>query len=159
MDQSFEKILRNFPAECDVSGTFVTKYLRISVKDHPLDPNLYGNQPKGYASLEVFLSQLEKELFSNEINEPTQSNLSAEEWKALRALAADKTVVIKAADKGSSVAVWDRSDNLQETSRQFQDKNINEDVRFSENILIDLVERSSKIFKCLCSHKLISEKT
>ena len=107
----------------------------------------------------MFLSQLEKELFSNEINEPTQSNLSAEEWKALRALAADKTVVIKAADKGSSVAVWDRSDNLQETSRQFQDKNINEDVRFSENILIDLVERSNKIFKRLCSHKLISEKT
>ena len=74
------------------------------------------------------------------------------------ALAADKTMVIKAADKGSSVVVWDRSDNLQETSRQFQDKNINEDVRFSENILIDLVERSNKIFKRLCSHKLISEK-
>ena len=75
------------------------------------------------------------------------------------ALAADKTMVIKAADKGSSVVVWDRSDNLQETSRQFQDKNINEDVRFSENILIDLVERSNKIFKRLCSHKLISEKS
>ena len=121
-------------------------------------PKSVWKPPKGYASLEVFLSQLEKELFSNEINEPTQRNLSAEEWKALRALAADKTIAIKAADKGSSVAVWDRSDNLQETSRQFQDKNINEDVRFSENILIDLVERSNKIFKRLCSHKLISEK-
>ena len=56
------------------------------------------------------------------------------------------------------MVLWDRSDYLQETSRQLQDKNINEDVGFSENILIDLVERSNKIFKRLCSHKLISEK-
>ena len=54
--------------------------------------------PKGHASLEVFLSRLEKELFSNEINEPTQSNILGEEWKPIRALAADKTIVIKVAD-------------------------------------------------------------
>ena len=46
----------------------------------------------------MFLSRLEKKLLSNEINEPTQSNLSGKEWKALRALGADKTIVIKAAD-------------------------------------------------------------
>ena len=34
---------------------------------------------KGHASLEVFLSRLEKELFSGDISEPTQSNFSAEE--------------------------------------------------------------------------------
>ena len=114
--------------------------------------------PKSHASLEVFLSQLEKELFSNEINEPMQSNLSGEEWKALRALTAHKTIFLKAADKGSSVVVWDRSDYLQEASRQLQYKNIYDDVRFSENKLIDLAERSNKIFKRFCSHKLISEK-
>ena len=43
-------------------------------------PKSVWKPPKGYASLEVFLSQLEKELFSNEINEPTQSNLSGEKW-------------------------------------------------------------------------------
>ena len=64
--------------------------------------------PEGHASLEVLLSRLEKKLFSNEINEPTQGNLSGEEWKALRALAAGKAILIKAADKGSSVVVWDR---------------------------------------------------
>ena len=73
---------------------------------------------KGHASLEVFLSRLEKELFSNEINEPMQSNLSGEKWKALRALTTDKTIVIKTADKGSPVVVRDRSDYLQEASRQ-----------------------------------------
>ena len=99
-----------------------------------------------------FLSRPEKEIFSNEINEPMQSNLSGEDWKALRALAADKTIVIKGADKGSSMVKWDRSDYLQEASRQLQYKNINEDVRFSENIFIDLVEGSNKIFKRLCRH-------
>ena len=73
-------------------------------------------------------------------------------------MAADKTIVIKAADKQSSVVLWDRSDYFQEASRQLQDKTIYKDVRFSKNILIDLVERSNKIFKCLCSNKLISEK-
>ena len=47
----------------------------------------------------------------------------------------------------SSVVVWDRSDYLQEASSQFEDKNIYDYARFSENVLIDLVERSNKIFK------------
>ena len=55
-------------------------------------------ETKGHVSSELFLSRLEKELFSNDINEPTQSNISGKEWKAIRALAADKTNVIKAAD-------------------------------------------------------------
>ena len=50
-------------------------------------PKSVWKPPKGHPSLEVFLSRLEKELFSDDISEPTQSNLSAEEWKALRGLA------------------------------------------------------------------------
>ena len=72
----------------------------------------------------MFLSRFEKELFSDDISEFTQSNLSAEEWKALRGLAADKTIVMKGANKGSSVVVWDISDYLNEASRQLQDQNI-----------------------------------
>ena len=126
-------------------------YLRNLMRHLLLDSNLYENH----------LSRLEKKLFSDDISEPTQSNLSAEKWKALRGLVADKTIVIKGdhkRGKNSSVVVCDRSDYLHEASRQLQDQNIYEDVRFNENILIDLVARSSKIFKRLCSHKLISEK-
>ena len=64
--------------------------------------------PKRHVSLEVFLSCVEKELFSDEMNNSTQKNLSAEEWKALRNLANDRSLVVKGADKGSSVVVWDR---------------------------------------------------
>ena len=79
------------------------------------------------------------------------------EWKALRGLTADKTIVMKGLDKSSSVVVWDRSDYLHEVSEQLQDQNICQDVKLNENILIDLVAKSNKIFKRLCSHKLISE--
>ena len=37
---------------------------------------------KGHASFEVFLSSVEKELFSNEMKVSTKSNLSGEKWKA-----------------------------------------------------------------------------
>ena len=35
--------------------------------------------PKSHASLEIFLSQLEKEFFTYDFDEPSQSNLFAEE--------------------------------------------------------------------------------
>ena len=53
----------------------------------------------------------------------------------------------------SLVVVWDR-----EASRQLQDTNISEDVKFNENILTGLVARSNEIFNYLCSGKLIPEK-
>ena len=61
--------------------------------------------PKGHAGLEAFLSREEKELFSDEMNDSTQCNLSGDECKALRKLADDRSIVIKGADKGSSVVI------------------------------------------------------
>ena len=46
------------------------------------------------------------------MNDSTQSNLSGDGWEALRNLADDKSIVIKGADKGSSVVIWDREDYL-----------------------------------------------
>ena len=53
MNHSLEKILRNFPAECDATGTFVMRYLTISVKHHRLDPKFAWKPPKAHASLEM----------------------------------------------------------------------------------------------------------
>ena len=53
----------------------------------------------------MFLSRLEKEMLSDNISQTTQSNLSADKWKALRGSEVNKTNVIKGADKGSSVVV------------------------------------------------------
>ena len=51
------------------------------------------------------------------MNDSKQSNFSGEEWKALRHLADDRSIVIKGADKSSSMVLWDRVDYLQEASR------------------------------------------
>ena len=83
----------------------------LSSKILNLRPKSVWKPPKGNGSLEVFLSRFEKELFSYDISQSTQSNLSAEEWNALRSLTADKTIVIKGADEGSSVEVWHRSNS------------------------------------------------
>lgn len=56
--------------------------------------------------------------------ELTQSNYSVEEWKHLEVLATDITIVIKAADRGSTMVFGDRSDCLHEVSRQYQNKNV-----------------------------------
>ena len=132
--------------------------MSLSTEIPAFRPKSGWKPPKGHASLEVFLSRVEKELFSDEMNDSTQSNLSGDEWKALRNLADDRSIVIKGADKGSSVVIWDREDYLQEASKQLRDTNIYEGVNFNENILTGWVERSKKIFSRLCSRKLISEK-
>ena len=120
-------------------------------------PKLSWLPPKGHASLEIFLSQLGKELFTDDLDEPSQSNLSSEEWKALRNLASDCSIVIRGADKGSSVIVWDRADYILEAEKHLNDKQVYKELKFNKNILTGLVENSNKIFNCLCSHRLISE--
>ena len=52
-------------------------------------------------------SQVEKELF--EIPFSDLVYMSREEWQAVRSLAIDRITVIKKADKGSCVGVWDKS--------------------------------------------------
>ena len=67
-----------------------------------------GKAPATHSNLEVFLSSVEQELFKD-IEIPLRySNLNSEEWGAIKSLADDRRIVIKKADKGSPVVVWDR---------------------------------------------------
>ena len=54
------------------------------------------------------------------MNNSTQNKLSGQKWKALRNLTEDRSIVIKGADKGSSVVVWDGDDYLWEASMGYQ---------------------------------------
>ena len=59
--------------------------------------------------------------------------------------AADRNMVINAAVKGfSSVVIWDRFNPFYEALRQLLNKKMY-DVKFSENIISALVEKSNKI--------------
>ena len=78
--------------------------------------------PLGHFNLEVFFSQVENELFEI-TKEPTRySNLSQQEFGAIRTLANDRPIVTKKTAKGSCTVVWDRVDYLREGEKQLSEK-------------------------------------
>ena len=78
------------------------------------------NPPKGHLAVEIFLSKLETEIFSVLLGTSLDYNLSKEEWLAMRGLAEDPNIIIKPADKGSCVVIWDREDYIAEADRQLK---------------------------------------
>ena len=85
------------------------------------------------------------------------SNFSKEEWKAVRALANGRSI-IKKADKGSCMVVWDRNDDIAVAEKQLSDENIYKDVNFKDKILQELTDNSNKMFKSLKMNWSITEK-
>ena len=86
------------------------------------------------------------------------SNLSKKEWRAIRSLADDRSIVIKKADKGSYVVVWERNDYVLDAKKQLSDPSVYRDVSNSENILPKLSEASNKMFSSLRRKGFITEK-
>ena len=114
--------------------------------------------PKGHPCLEVFLSQVEAELFKLSGSSIRYCNMSKDEWDAIRSLADDRTIVIKRADKGSCVVIWDRNDYLLEAEKQLKDKKVSRDVEYNVNVLKDLAEASNKMFSGLRKRGFTTEK-
>ena len=125
-----------------------------------LRPKSSWKPPPGHPDLELFLSQIEKDIFENLVKDstPINSNMTKEEWDALKGLADDRSIVIKKADKGSCVVVWCRDDYIKEAENQLKDSTVYKDVSFKETMLSDLVDKSNKCFKSLHSRKCITEK-
>ena len=105
----------------------------------------------GHPNLEVFLSELEKQIFTIVDSQLGYSNFSKEKWQAMRALADNRSVVIKKADKGSTVVVWDRNDYILEAEKQLSDANVYKDVFFNEKNLQKFVGTSNQLFQNLKS--------
>ena len=121
-------------------------------------PKSLWKPPLGHLNLEVILSQVENELFEI-TKEPTRySNLSQEEWRAIRTLVDDRSIVIKKADKGSCIVVWDRADDLKEVEKELSDNNVYHKVQFKKQMLYNLVDTSNKFFRDLKSKGFIAEK-
>ena len=72
----------------------------------------------------MFLSQIENELFKTVEMPLGYSNLSKQEWEAVRALVDDCNLVIKKADKGSCVVIWDRNDYITEIESQLKNGSV-----------------------------------
>ena len=48
-------------------------------------------------------------------------------------------IVIKKADKGSCIVIWDRNDYTTETESQLKNKSVYKKVAFKQDMLCDLV--------------------
>ena len=85
--------------------------------------------------IETHLSCLEERLLDIEIPSKRFSNITKEERNALYSLRDVSTIIIKGADKGSVVVVWDKEDYLKETYKQLQDREVYEKVSNDPNVL------------------------
>ena len=84
--------------------------------------------PKGCAAIEMYLTRLEEEILSLD-EKMSYSNLTKGERNALHFLHDDPSIIIKEADKGSAVVVWDREDYLKAANSQLSDKDVYQEVK------------------------------
>ena len=76
------------------------------------------------AAIELYFSKLEEKLMSISAQGNNFSNVSREESKAINSLRSDRTIVVKEADQGSGVVVWDREDYITEAESQLSDSEV-----------------------------------
>ena len=76
----------------------------------------------------------------------------------MRCLENDGSVIIKPADKESSVVVWDRLDNLAEAGKELSDSNTYKEVKLSEKHRVKLVEKSNSMFEGLKKKAVVTER-
>lgn len=107
--------------------------------------------PRGPPTFETFALLNELALNETPIRAPSQQNLDVEAKRCLHTLARDTSIVIKQADKGGALVVWDRQSYIKEGLRQLSDqkfyKPLDKDptVEFNETINIflqDLLHKS-----------------
>ena len=76
----------------------------------------------------MYLSKLEEEILK--INTKLKHhNVTKEERNAINSLRNDASIIIKEADKGSGIVIWDREDYLKEAESQLGDTNVYEKLQ------------------------------
>ena len=113
------------------------------------------NPPKGAPALELFLKQTE--ILSILPGKAANYNLAKEEYLIMRSPQNDRSVVIKPADKGSAVIVWERADYLKEAERQPGDEKTYKEIRITERDQVELVEKCNNLFSNLRRKYMITE--
>ena len=104
--------------------------------------SIFFNPRNKDAATEISSSSLEEKLISTEIPKDKYNNLTWEERGAFFDLKNDKTIVIKGANKGLAVVVWNRDDYIQEAKNQLSDKEIYEEVSNDPQPLMDTIHRA-----------------
>ena len=105
-----------------------------------------------FASLDFFIKKCRRGIQKLKFNYHTKfSNLSSEEWLALKNLSKRHDIVIKSADKGGALVVW-RSDLYEEEAlRQLSD------TSFYAKVEKDLTANNQKIVKDTIQHLIVKQ--
>ena len=76
------------------------------------------------ATAEVSMSSLEEKLMKIEMPKDKHNNITSKERQALYDLKNNKNIVIKGADKGSAVVIWDRDHYIKQAEKQLGDSDV-----------------------------------
>ena len=85
------------------------------------------------------MSSLEEKILKLEIPKDKFNNFTKGERDTLYILKNDKTIVIKGADKGTSVNAWDRGEYIKEAENRFGDTSIYEEVLNDAKPLMNII--------------------
>ena len=110
-------------------------------------PNSNFNPRNKDAAIELYLSRLEEKLMKAEVPKFKFNDLTNSERKALYNIKNDKSIVIKSADKGSTVVVWNREDYIKEAEKQLGDEGVYEEVSNAAPLLKTINAVIAKIRK------------
>ena len=111
----------------------------------------------------MYLSELEEEILKIDETGQNYPNLTKAEREALQDLMYDKNIVIKPADKGSAIVIWDKQDYLKQCQLQLGKKSVYEEVKRDplqnvmqkiRNTLLDML-RKKEIDKKLFNYLLV----
>ena len=108
------------------------------------------------AAIELYLSRLEEEISSLDYK-VGYSNLTKGERDSVYSLKSDNSKIIKKADKGSAVVVWDKEDYLKEAKNQLKDKNVYKEL--TENVEGPLEKIIKTVLKKVRDRRDISDNT
>ena len=93
------------------------------------------NPKRKDAAIEIYLNRLEEEIFSLD-KKLSYSNLKKEERQTIHSLRDDTSIIIKEAEKGSGIVVWDREDYLAEAITQPMDKDVYQGLKEIFQVLL-----------------------
>ena len=105
-------------------------------------------------AIKLSLIHIEEKLFSCTEIKHLYDNLTTEEREAMYYLKNDQAIVIKEADKGSAVVIWDNQDYLIEAEKQLSYKETHEEVSSDPSFFIktfpDTLEKKFKKRRHFC---------
>ena len=114
----------------------------ITLRDKFVEKSKF-NPKGGDAAIEVYLSCLEDKIMNiSDSYKPSYNNLTRDERSAMHSLRNDTSIVIKEADKGSAVVVWDREDYVKEAMSQLNNTEVYEETTFEKDKISELISKT-----------------